>query len=60
MRGFSAPPPGLLVLSLFFRRRLSIQLELERVLKLERARELRRMFLPDIMSSPKPSWWEKA
>lgn len=55
MRGFSAPPLGLLALSLFFLRRLSIQLELERVLKLERARELSRMFLPDIMSSPKPS-----
>lgn len=60
LRGLSAPPLGLLALSLFFRRRLSIQLELERAVKLERARELSRMFLPDMMSSPKPSWWEKA
>lgn len=28
-------------------------------MKLESARELSRMFLPDMMSSPKPSWWEK-
>ena len=55
MRGLSAPPLGLLALSLFFLRRLSIQLELERVVKLESARELSRMFLPDMMSSPKPS-----
>lgn len=60
LRGLSAPGPGELALSLFFLRRLSIQLELERVVKLESARELRRMFLPDMMSSPKPSWWEKA
>lgn len=60
LRGFSAPPLGLLALSLFFLRRVSIQLELERVVKLERARELSRIFFPDIMSSPKPSWWEKA
>lgn len=60
LRGLSAPPLGLLALSLFFLRRLSIQLELERVVKLESARELSRMFLPDMMSSPKPSWWEKA
>lgn len=63
LRGLSAAPLGplgLLALSLFFLRRLSIQLELERAVKLERARELRRMFLPDMMSSPKPSWWEKA
>lgn len=60
LRGLSAPPLGLLALSLFLRRRLSIQLELERVVKLESARELSRMFLPDMMSSPKPSWWEKA
>lgn len=60
LRGLSAPPLGLLALSLFFRRRLSIQLELERAVKLDRARELSRMFFPDMMSSPKPSWWEKA
>lgn len=60
LRGLSAPALGLLALSLFFLRRLSIQLELERVVKLESARELSRMFLPDMMSSPKPSWWEKA
>lgn len=60
LRGLSAAPLGLLALSLFFLRRLSIQLELERVVKLDSARELSRMFLPDIMSSPKPSWWEKA
>lgn len=60
LRGLSAAPQGLLALSLFFLRRLSIQLELERVAKLASARELSRMFLPDIMSSPKPSWWEKA
>lgn len=55
LRGLSAPALGLLALSLFFLRRLSIQLELERVVKLDRARELSRMFLPDMMSSPKPS-----
>lgn len=60
LRGLSAPPPGLLAPSLFLLRRLSIQLELERAVKLESARELSRMFLPDMMSSPKPSWWEKA
>lgn len=60
LRGFSAPPPGLPALSLFFLRRLSIQLELERAVKLDSARELSRMFLPDMMSSPKPSWCEKA
>lgn len=60
LRGLSVPLLGLLALSLFFLRRLSIQLELERVVKLDRARELSRMFLPDMMSSPKPSWWEKA
>lgn len=62
LSGLSAPPLGLLaVLSPpFFLRRVSIQLELERAAKLESARELSRMFLPDMMSSPKPSWWEKA
>lgn len=44
----------------FFLRRVSIQLALGRAAKPESARELRRMFLPDMMSSPKPSWWEKA
>lgn len=55
LRGLSAPALGLLALSLFFLRRLSIQLELERAVKPDRARELSRMFLPDMMSSPKPS-----
>lgn len=63
LRGLSAeppPPPGLPGLSLLLRRRLSIQPEPERVAKPASARELSRMFLPDMMSSPKPSWWAKA
>lgn len=56
----SGPPPGLLAQSLFFLRRLSIQPVLERAPKPDSARELSRMFLPDMMSSPKPSWCEKA
>lgn len=64
----TALPPPLLLLGLlaplpsppFFFRRVSIQLLLGRPLKLDRAKELRRMFLPEVMSSPKPSWWEKA
>lgn len=58
--GLSGPAPGLLALSLFFLRRLSIQPALERAPKPDSARELSRMFLPDMMSSPKPSWCEKA
>lgn len=45
---------------LFFRRRVSIQLELCREAKVARASEDRRMFFPEVMSSPKPSWWAKA
>lgn len=60
LRGLSLVPLGLPALSLFLRRRLSIQLELERVVKPDSARELSRIFLPDMMSSPKPSWCEKA
>ena len=44
----------------FFLRRVSIHAALGREVKLDRARELSLMFLPDMMSSPKPSWWEKA
>lgn len=57
LRGLSPGPPEP---SLVFRRRLSIQLALGRVAKPDSASELSRMFLPDTMSSPKPSWWEKA
>lgn len=53
-------PPGLPGLSLLFLRRLSIQPELGRAGKPASASELSRMFLPDMMSSPKPSWWAKA
>lgn len=44
----------------FFLRRVSIHAAPGRAVKPDRARELRRMFFPDMMSSPKPSWWEKA
>ena len=44
----------------FFLRSVSIQLELWREAKDASASEDRRMFLPDVISSPKPSWWAKA
>lgn len=40
----------------FFRRRVSIQLELCLDPKEPRTREERRMFFPEVMSSPNPSW----
>lgn len=44
----------------FFLRSVSIQLELCLEAKLARARDESLMFLPEVISSPKPSWWAKA
>lgn len=58
LRVLSAAPlglPALLPSQPFLFRRVSIQLVLGRGAKLESAKELSRMFLPDMMSSPKPS-----
>lgn len=48
------------VLVCFFLRSVSIQLELWREAKEARARDDSRMFFPEVISSPKPSWWAKA
>lgn len=44
----------------FFLRSVSIQPELCLDAKLAKAREERRMFFPEVISSPNPSWWAKA
>lgn len=44
----------------FFRRSVSIQLELCLDANEAKARDERRMFFPEVMSSPKPSWCAKA
>ena len=44
----------------FFLRSVSIQLELCLEAKVAKAREDSLMFFPEVISSPKPSWWAKA
>lgn len=44
----------------FFLRSVSIQLELCLEAKEVRAKDESLMFLPEVISSPKPSWWAKA